>query len=354
MPSDIALGGPVGDLEVFWECHRCAIEWTTVEPYGTTGSRILKTWKSSTTMVPASMGYLPAHFVRDLMQQYGLGMSVDEARAMLDLGLPEPPKRDPGPPLKELQGSVIGYRAWNLQNWELVGTGGYDIPWHPGINESRCGKSRGHLTPDPDCDCGMYALARFDDRTSWWFNADILGAVEAWADPDEENFDRFFVHSTGFRAQYAQVVLLAVADDYPRVKNAAIRALATEHEADVCKREHLEDAAKEHGQLVPDELLEWARQTEGVALRELTLQAAAVNQGTAAMRQLIQDLSSSVSITTTSRKSKGIKEILRYPGPPSYGKYRKEDRVRDVLGDTWWCLKGGRPGSWEKETSLPF
>lgn len=40
-----------------------------------------------------------------------------------------------------------------------------------------------------------------------------------------------------------------------------------------------------------------------------------------------------------------------YPGPPSHGKYRKRDRVRDRKGDVWVCTNGGQPGRWEQETA---
>ena len=194
---------------------------------------------------------------RELLAQYRLPESAPD--------LAPAPAPDPGPSLRALDGSVIGYRAWRIQGWQLTGTG-QPMPWEPGVNEARCASSLtfmfagSHSAPDPDCQCGLYALARFDEGKAWWQNAAVLGAVEAWADPTPDNSDRFFVHSTGFRAQYAKVVLLATSDEYPRAKNAAIRALAAEHGADVCRAEHLEDAAKEHGQLVPDEWLEWARE----------------------------------------------------------------------------------------------
>ena len=144
----------------------------------------------------------------------------------------------------------------------LAGTGGVGPAWEPGINEAIHASSAAalpHAAPADGCACGLYALARFDNSTHWWARADVLGAVEAWADVDEgSNLDRFFIHETGFRAQYAKVILLATSDNYPRAKNGAIRALAAEYGADTCRLDHLEDAAKEHGQLVPDDVLAWA------------------------------------------------------------------------------------------------
>jgi hypothetical protein len=111
----------------------------------------------------------------------------------------------------------------------------------------------------------MYALARFNDKNSWWKGDHILGAVEAWSDPDTvENRDRFFLHpDPGFRAQYAKIVLLATGERHSRLKNDFIRkVLAPYYGADVVKREHLEDAAKEHGNLVPEELIRWVQDSQ--------------------------------------------------------------------------------------------
>lgn len=50
---------------------------------------------------------------------------------------------------------------------------------------------------------------------------------------------------------------------------------------------------------------------------------------------------------------KGICQTLGYPGPPSHGKFRKRDRVRDRTGAIWQCVKGGQPGFWEPEEVDP-
>lgn len=280
------------------------------------------------------------------------------------LGQPDvvdPEPAEPGPELKALAGSVIGYRAWKIKDWALYGTGGFGGAWAPGVNEATCALTGArHAAPAEGCQCGMYALARFDDQTSWWRDADVLGAVEAWADESDGNHDRFFVHSTGFRAQYAKIILLAVSDDYPRAKNGAIRALASEHEADVCKREHLEDAAKEHGQLVPDELLAWAKEGEsehddgqylGGAVLALshTMQISSA-QAAAIGRQFLSAFSSQPATPSPLKRPahpKGVKKTLKTNGPPSLGKWQINDRVLDRRGDLWRCVKAGKPGTWE-------
>lgn len=274
---------------------------------------------------------------------------------------PDPEPSEPGPELKALAGSVIGYRAWKIKDWALYGTGGFGGAWEPGVNEATCGLTGArHAAPADGCACGMYALARFDDQTSWWRDVDVLGAVEAWADESDGNHDRFFVHSTGFRAQYAKIVLLAVSDDYPRAKNGAIRALASEHEADVCKREHLEDAAKEHGQLVPDDLLAWAKEGEpapdtSTFRGQMLALSQAMQISTASLAQMASALApfrlyqAPVAPAKLKRpaRPKGIKKTLKTNGPPTLGKWQINDRILDRRGDQWRCVKAGKPGTWE-------
>jgi hypothetical protein len=191
---------------------------------------------------------------------------------------------DPDPvDLPTFHGAFIGYRAWQIADWQL-GSTGIGGTWTPGVNEATCAtclgfSDGGHTAPHPDCECGLYALARFSEGANWWNGDVVTGAVRAWGVPANDHDGSLkpgdvaeaagvdirhkeepapiglLVHATGFRARYAQVVLLATSDEYASPKNAAIRALAQEHAADVCKLEHLEDAAKEHGQLVPDDLL---------------------------------------------------------------------------------------------------
>jgi hypothetical protein len=59
-------------------------------------------------------------------------------------------------------------------------------------------------------------------------------------------------------------VLLAYDPDAPRAKTAVIKSLAKSYGADVCQVDHLEAAASEHGQLVPQALCEWAKRPDDV------------------------------------------------------------------------------------------
>ena len=271
-------------------------------------------------------------------------------------GVPEPQcvpePTTPGPELRSFDGSFVGYRAWQIKGWALTGTAsGQGYSWVPGENKAACvgGWNRdSHRAPAPDCHCGFNALARFKDDASWWDGSngsfEIVGAIEAWADPREDNNDGFFIHSTGFRAEYARIILLATADEYPRAKNGAIRALAAEHGADVCRRDHLEDAAKEHGQLVPDELLEWARDEQlhpyahphpSIIRGPMTVYAAPISTRTPKPAQ-------------PPPKPKGIAWSVGHPGPP-HGKAKHGTRVRDSKRVVWRCVRSGNPGAWVQE-----
>lgn len=176
------------------------------------------------------------------------------SQARVPLWDESPPENlDPGDP-PVIKGSVIGYRAWRLDMalWLLKGT--YGPAWVNGEATAKC-MSHHHVAPDADCECGLYGLARFTEKSKWWVHSDLRGAIEAWTDSD-----RFFVHDgIGFRAERAKIVLLALDPDAPRAKQAVIRALATEYGAGVCRPDHLKDAALEHGRLIPDAVLDWSR-----------------------------------------------------------------------------------------------
>jgi hypothetical protein len=329
---------------------------------------------------------------------------------------------EPGPVLKPateppplISGSVIGYRAWRIKDWQLTGTG-VDRAWAPGVQEATCdaggdaitswvfGTAQGstphrHSAPAIGCHCGINALARFTQHDEHWKNADVFGAIEAWGEnearPDNladaagiemEKWQRdivrafgvpphllpepkpepgssgFHLHRNGFRARYAKVVLLAVEDDWPAAKKAAVRALAREHEADVCKREHLEDAAKEHGQLVPDELLEWVAKSEptpsasaggGYLVPSYFLQAFQQAAQSASWGNVFMPATRPARQKRKPRKP-GISQTLGYPGPPANpsAKFTKGQRVADSKAVIWTCVKGGKPGLWEREQDV--
>jgi hypothetical protein len=100
---------------------------------------------------------------------------------------------------------LVGYRAWRLAGDALVPwSAGLAGTWTPGVNQARClhaANDPRHAPPVADCSCGLYALAGVDDDRLR-HDRDAVGAIVAWGDVE--------VHATGFRAQYAAVVALAL------------------------------------------------------------------------------------------------------------------------------------------------
>lgn len=351
------------DEQYQFQCPRCLVDISVDVPRGASPTAVLGEYAQkrqvTTGNITITYPYQPSSGTSPIVWGGG-GLSLSH----MSEPTPEPmPTTERGTELQAIEGSVIGYRAWRIKDWVLAGTG-VNEKWEPGVNKAKCTGglyygSKHHAAPAEGCHCGLYGLARFDDKTSWWQQADVLGAIEAWADPDESlNHDRFFVHGTGFRAQYAKIVLLATSEDYPRAKNAAIRSLAAEYGADTCHRAHLEDAAKEHGQLVSDEMLAWAKEGEPDDLTvtlnlNMSQYAKSITQS---INQMIASMSTSTWGTYTPgpkqkspRRDKGICQTLGYPGSPKHGKYRKGNRVRDRNGDIYRCTHSGNPGSWELE-----
>jgi len=95
---------------------------------------------------------------------------------------------------------IVGYRAWRFDDGRLCPVGFREgAAWHAGCNTAVC--QRAHVAPAADCTCGLYALR------DWWMltavgEEGVYGAVCAWG--------RLEVHAGGFRAQYAEVVAVAL------------------------------------------------------------------------------------------------------------------------------------------------
>jgi hypothetical protein len=307
------------------------------------------------------------------------------------------PKVEAEPPPRVINGSVLGYRAWRIKDWRLVGSHS-DAVWTPGVNEAKCGTGRSgdlltsayitmwegptepHAAPHEGCACGITALARFARKDRDWGNDDthlVYGAIEAWGESQDdicvaeigdvadaagvvtrENDENpgFILHGTGFRSRFGKIVLLAIDESWPTAKKAAIRALAAEHGADVCRWDHLEDAAKEHGQLVPDEMLEWVTENEEPEIPSLGGQSAYLSS---AIQSATLSINSSLwpssppkfSKKAEKRSKRGIAQTIGHPGPPSHGQFKQGMRVKDSKGAIWLCARGGKPGSWEAQES---
>lgn len=176
------------------------------------------------------------------------------------------------PPL--LTGEVIGYRFWSLQEHELrSGNAGlgrwklgepnkaecyrtrYQNMWHgsrsrlgPDIAAAeQIGPDNAHQAPHPSCECGLYAVYEIQDAGRFYAaGTRVWGAVKAWG--------RMEAHAAGFRAEYAQPVLLAYDPDQPYRQVTQVMAIASEFEIPVVPLDDLEDAAGEFGQEVPEGL----------------------------------------------------------------------------------------------------
>jgi hypothetical protein len=126
------------------------------------------------------------------------------------------------------------------------------IPWHPGLNEAACCAHRTHPAPAEACGCGLYGFVapRAEWRAPDRFSDSLMvpGAIVAWG-------ERFFLHPTGFRAQYAKPVLLSVCADWHPQQRQAVIDVARQYDCEVVDLDLLVPAAREYAQLVPQELL---------------------------------------------------------------------------------------------------
>jgi hypothetical protein len=137
---------------------------------------------------------------------------------------------------------IVGYRAWHAGGGALVPwSAGRAGAWTPGVNQARClhvGMHPRQSPPVASCSCGLYALA--DPRDARLRPAEeAVGAVVAWGDVE--------VHATGFRAQYAAVVALALPDACDPDHEADLRAAAARYGVPLVAPDHLAAAALEYG-----------------------------------------------------------------------------------------------------------
>lgn len=213
-------------------------------------------------------GELAAHpgalgrVVRQMVARAGASVPDDEAA---------PAAASSAGDVPVIEGEVVGFREWRLVDGLLRPRGMWAMPpWVPGVNVATCGARvpvrvpgrdalledaygpPGHLAPDEHCDCGLYGLAwaqpGWSEPSIFAGPPPVAGAMRAWG-------DQFYFHPTGFRAEYAEPVLLSVAPGAPVDVHAAVRAAAATYGCDVVEMGYLQDAAREHGQLVPRELL---------------------------------------------------------------------------------------------------
>lgn len=144
---------------------------------------------------------------------------------------------------------VVGFRVWRLDRdgtllpRAVSALHWLDVePWLPGRNDAVCvyeGRSRApHRSPDGDCDCGLHACHEVS-QVARAARADgcIAGAIAAWGDLQ--------VHRTGFRAQHAQIVALAMPER--SALTAPARAAARRYVVPLVDFSELGACAADHG-----------------------------------------------------------------------------------------------------------
>jgi hypothetical protein len=157
---------------------------------------------------------------------------------------------------------VVGFRAWRVDAGVLVPwSAGAAGAWQAGVNTARC-LHRQHAAPATTCSCGLYALATAEDERLRPRH-EAVGAIVAWGDVE--------LHRTGFRAEHAAIVALALPDDCPARHEADLRAASERYGVPLVPPERLVAAACEHGRPIAYAAAPArARQAVGAAVPELS------------------------------------------------------------------------------------
>jgi len=154
---------------------------------------------------------------------------------------------------------VVGYRAWSLSDdgelvpWTLVSAGA----WDPGVNTAVCHIARfaadvgdpvpsrrpRHRPPAVDCMCGLYALHDATDPRIAPSRTGALGAIVAWGDIE--------VHATGFRAEHACVVALALPPAASPLEHERLQRASARYRVPLVPQAQLRAVAREHGAPLP-------------------------------------------------------------------------------------------------------
>jgi hypothetical protein len=138
---------------------------------------------------------------------------------------------------------IVGFRAWRVDRGVLVPwSAGAAGAWNPGVNTARCLFHVEHRAPVATCTCGLYALADADDERLRP-HVEAVGAIVAWGDVE--------VHRTGFRAEQATIVALALPDPCPRRHAEDLRDAARRYGVPLVAQDHLVATACEYGRPIP-------------------------------------------------------------------------------------------------------
>jgi hypothetical protein len=190
----------------------------------------------------------------------------------------EQPRREP--PVTRT-GKALGFRSWKLDGYNLFSAnahfGGWKIdepteavcyggteaqltaaaaqlfsfgssPLAP-AKVQRAKPNRDHSAPHPGCGCGLYALHAPEFMSRWHQDEPLMvhGAVLGWG--------RMEVHREGWRAQYAQPVMLAFdGDRQPYNHCERVKAMGEELGLPVVEWVEFEAEARKLAEPVPTEL----------------------------------------------------------------------------------------------------
>lgn len=309
----------------------------------------------------------------------------------------------PGSGPDRITGKIIGYRGWTLDGYKLRSAnhkqhGGF---WNIGPNKAVCriearreyltqghpwmlgaldvGRLAppGHDAPHPDCECGLYAYfdVRRENNPHNYRPGDLIwGAVAAWG--------RVEVHSSGFRAEYAEPVVLAYSprDAYEDVVNT--QTIAGELGLPFVTFDELPAEAAKHGQTVPESMCpaptpgfasgapvsvftskanaspvveslkkmqeEILGYMHGITEREMRATFLPTSVPAWETQWIVRNVSGVALRPKPVLREKGIKKTLKTNGPPTLGKWQLNDRVKDRRAIVWVCVKPGEPGTWER------
>ena len=140
--------------------------------------------------------------------------------------------------------AAVGYRSWHVSAHGELGSLTAAGAWRPGVNRATCHTGLRHEAPAAGCECGLYALHRHRDRGWMPSGANAIhGAIAAWGDLE--------VHDTGFRAEYACVVALALPERAQSELRRRAELAAGRHGVPIVSPANLRDAAIEHGLELP-------------------------------------------------------------------------------------------------------
>jgi hypothetical protein len=130
-------------------------------------------------------------------------------------------------PVPDLIEPVVGFRMWQV-DWRGLSSIASQTVWREPTLKAMCTRpanrfaldSRPHLSPDPNCSCGIYALHEPVSRHLDRIQRDglIWGVVSLWG--------RIEVHHAGMRAEHARVHAVAPRADASHDSRTTLRHIA--------------------------------------------------------------------------------------------------------------------------------